>query len=211
MGVDDKSSWLFVGGRIRFWLFVSMDNLLSTAVRIRWRSLSKSLVTRGPDEWSEVTATLVAGVVALVERDMALSLKFEFVSCSRAACDVAVVDWRDNKWLVRRDEMRLMSASSSLLFDGNDERGDEMNGCCLSTFVGVSKSMFTGSDWGGENADVGEGSSRLKPSPAVESGRLFAYGREQEEEARYWSMKLFSFFSDCAMDLKRNRTSDREN
>ena len=80
--------------------------------------------------------------------------------------------------------MRLMSASSSLVFDGDDERGDETNGCSATRFVGVSKSMSTGSDWGGANADVDDGSSGLEPSPAVESGKLFAYGREQEKETR---------------------------
>lgn len=42
--------------------------------------------------------------------------------------------------------MRLMSASSSLVFDGDDERGDETNGCSATRFVGVSKSMSTGLD-----------------------------------------------------------------
>ena len=39
----------------------------------------------------EMTAPPVPGVVPPVERDIALSLRFEFVSCSWVVCEVIIV------------------------------------------------------------------------------------------------------------------------
>ena len=119
-----------------------------------------------------MTALLIAtAVVPLVERDIALSLKFEFVSCSWAVFDGVVDDWRDNKWLAKRDEIRLMSASSSLVIDDEDNRVAEINGCSMTIFVGVSNSFSTGFDCG----DVDDGRSELEPSPVAESAKLLTY------------------------------------
>jgi len=131
-----------------------------------------------------MTVVFIAPVVPPVERDIALSLKFELVSCSwevSNVVDFVVADCRDSKWLAKRDEMRLMRASSSLMVGDDDERLDEAKGCCTIIFVGVSNSMSTGFDCGDVNNDVDDGKSKLEPSPAVESGKLLTYCIERKK------------------------------
>jgi hypothetical protein len=197
MGLYDKFWSIFFGGRI--WLLllaVLINNLLSTDVLIRCKSLSNSLVAIGGDDWLDMTAVFMTAVVPLFDSDIALSLKFEFVSCSWEVLDVidvVTVDWRDNKWLAKRDEIRLMRASSSFAVGDDDDRIDEMNGCCTSIFVGVFNSISTEFNCGDINNDVDDGRSEVEPSPVVESGKLLPYCIEQKKKSITYLIKLFLF------------------
>ena len=102
---------------------------------------------------------LAAGVRPPVDKEMALSLKFDVVSCSCLAgiCNVVVVvvvvvvvavvdvdeDGRDNKCLVSSDEIRLINASSSFVERGDDVNGEDKKGCSTTIFVGVFGSTST--------------------------------------------------------------------
>jgi hypothetical protein len=133
-----------------------------------------------------MTVLPIVPVIPLVERDIALSLKFEFVSCSWAVLDVinvVVVDCRDNKWFDKRDEIRLMRASSSSVIGDDDDRVDELKGCGTEIFVGVCNSISIRSDCGDVNNDVDDGKSELEPtSPVDKSGKLLAYCIERKKK-----------------------------
>jgi hypothetical protein len=73
-----------------------------------------------------------------------------------------------------------MRASSSLIVDDDDDRIDEIKGCCTIRFVGVFNSSSIGCDCGDVNNDVDDGKSELEPSPVAESGRLLVYYRERK-------------------------------
>jgi UDP-N-acetylmuramyl tripeptide synthase len=141
-----------------------------------------------------MTALFIVPVIPLVESEIALSLKFEFVSCSWAELDVinaVAADWRDNKWLDKRDEIRLMRASSSVIGD-DDDRVDERKGCCTEILVGVRNSISIGSDCGDISNDIDDGRSELEPASSVaESGELLACYIERKKKYTICLIKLF--------------------
>lgn len=88
-----------------------------------------------------------------VDKEIALSLKFDVVSCSCRVgiCNVVAVvapvddDGQESKCLVRSEEIRLINASSSLVGGqgGDDDNGEDNEGCSTAIFVGVLGSMST--------------------------------------------------------------------
>lgn len=137
------------------------------------------------EDWFDIREVFIAPIVPPVEREIALSLKFELVSCSLDILDVInAVDCRDKMWFVRSDEILLIRASSSLISGEDDKIGDELKRLDVGVLVVAFDSIFTGFDFVVVINNLDGVESVMEVSAPVDSGKLLAYCIQRKKKKK---------------------------